>query len=130
VLYELAALLPPFRAPNMNGLYTKVMKGSYEPIPSFYSPDLSMMIKGCLQVSPLARPTCDKILKMPGLLNHLSGTLEQLEVLIPDESEKLLGTIRCPLNLGQITERMPKANYGIKRTQSLPPEKLDVLPEL
>ena len=67
---------------------------------------------------------------MPGLLNHISGTLEKLEVMIPDESEKLLGTIRCPMNLGMITERMPKAKYGIKRTQSLPPEKLDSLPEL
>jgi NIMA (never in mitosis gene a)-related kinase len=37
VLYELVTLLPPFRAQNMNGLYTKVLKGAYEPIPSMFS---------------------------------------------------------------------------------------------
>ena len=40
VLYEMLALNPPFRAPNMNGLYNKVLRGLYEPIPGMYSKDL------------------------------------------------------------------------------------------
>ena len=40
VLYEMIMLNPPFRAPNMNGLYHKVLRGLYDPIPSCYSKDL------------------------------------------------------------------------------------------
>ena len=32
VLYEMASNLPPFRAPNMKGLYTKVISGKYGPL--------------------------------------------------------------------------------------------------
>ena len=67
VLYEMAALNPPFRAPNMNGLYHKILKGLYDPIPGMYSKDLKIMVSNCLQVSSLARPTTDKLLAMPGL---------------------------------------------------------------
>lgn len=93
-------LNPPFRAPNMNGLYHKVLRGLYEPIPSMYSKDLQFMVRNCLQVSPIARPTCDKILAMPGLLNHLTGTLERINVSIDFENEGLLNTIKVPRNLG------------------------------
>jgi NIMA (never in mitosis gene a)-related kinase 1/4/5 len=48
VLYELCALAPPFRAPDMKGLYTKVIRGSYPPIPSVYSSDLVNMVKALL----------------------------------------------------------------------------------
>ncbi len=50
VLYEMATLNPPFRAANMNGLYQKVQKGLYDPIPSTYSKDIQLMVKSCLQV--------------------------------------------------------------------------------
>jgi hypothetical protein len=81
------------------------------------------MIRNCLQVSPIARPTCDKILAMPELLNHLTGTLERINVEIDLGGEGLLNTIKVPKNLGQITERLPKPQYHImKRNNSMPPE--------
>jgi NIMA (never in mitosis gene a)-related kinase len=98
VLYEMATFNPPFRAPNMNGLYHKVLRGLYDPIPAMYSADLVMMIKQCLQVSPVVRPSCDKILATPGLLNNLTQTLENMEVMI--EVDGLLNTIKMPRNLG------------------------------
>jgi NIMA (never in mitosis gene a)-related kinase 1/4/5 len=48
VLYEMIMLNPPFRAPNMNGLYHKVLRGLYDPIPSCYSKDLQFMVRSCL----------------------------------------------------------------------------------
>lgn len=63
VLYEMVTLLPPFRATSMQGLAAKVTKGIYDPISSTYSSDLSMVIRGCLQVAPSARFSCDKLLK-------------------------------------------------------------------
>lgn len=37
ILYEMVTLKPPFRAENMEGLYKRVIKGSYEKIPLNYS---------------------------------------------------------------------------------------------
>lgn len=48
VLYEMATLSPPFRAPHMTGLYQKVVKAQYDPLPPSFSKDLSMMIKACI----------------------------------------------------------------------------------
>jgi NIMA (never in mitosis gene a)-related kinase len=44
VLYEMVALLPPFRAVNMQGLYNKVLSGKYDRIPRCYSQDLAKVI--------------------------------------------------------------------------------------
>jgi NIMA (never in mitosis gene a)-related kinase len=44
VLYEMAALKPPFRANDMEGLYKKVVKGIFPPIPSQYSKDLEQVL--------------------------------------------------------------------------------------
>lgn len=109
VLYEMITLLPPFRAQSMQGLAAKVTKGTYDRIPTTFSADLNQMVKSCLQVNASQRPSCDKILATPGLLNHLTGTLEGLDI-DPEEAQgadNLLKTIRCPRNLGMITERLP-----------------------
>lgn len=47
---------------------------------------------------------------MPGLLNHLTGTLNEIESM-KEETKILMSTIRLPRRLGQITERMPASNY-------------------
>lgn len=87
--------LPPFRASTMKGLYQKVIAGKYDPIPSQYSADLKNVLKSCLQVRPSDRQNCAQILATPGLLNHLTGTLDDMEPL-KEESENLLNTIKMP----------------------------------
>jgi len=47
---------------------------------------------------------------MPGLLNHLTGTLDDIESM-KEETKSLMNTIRLPRNLGMITERMPASQY-------------------
>ena len=42
----------------MEGLYKKIVKGTYPKIPNTYSPDLNLVIKTLLQVQPNARPNC------------------------------------------------------------------------
>lgn len=121
VLYEMITLLPPFRAQSMQGLATKVMGGRFERVPPQFSRDLSQMVKRCLQVSPAARPSCGAILATPGLLNHITGTLEGLDIDPEDRGvDNLLETIRCPKNLGMITDRLPAPQYRrVKRCQSM-----------
>ena len=62
VFYESLALLPPFRASDMNALYKKVVKGVYEEPPSVYSNDLKRLIGMMINVRPDMRPTCSQIL--------------------------------------------------------------------
>jgi len=65
VVYEMCALVPPFRADDMNGLFKKVLKGQYPAIPSHYSMDMRIVIKTMLQVNTANRPDCDQLLEMP-----------------------------------------------------------------
>jgi NIMA (never in mitosis gene a)-related kinase len=51
VLYEMITLKPPFRAPDMQSLYKKVLKGIYPRIPTSYSQDLAAIVKHLLQFS-------------------------------------------------------------------------------
>ena len=62
----------------MKGLYAKVLSGKYDAIPNHYSDDMRKILRSCLQVRASERATCAKILKMPGLLNHLTGTLDEI----------------------------------------------------
>ena len=73
-------LMPPFRATSMAGLSQKVTRGIYDPIPKHFSIDLQNIIKSCLQIKPSNRPSCEKILGTPGLLNHITGTLEKIDL--------------------------------------------------
>jgi hypothetical protein len=56
------------------------VRGLYEPIASHFTADLKEMVKKLLQVNPKNRPSCDDILSTHGLLNHVTGTLENLDV--------------------------------------------------
>ena len=37
VIYEMAALEPPFKAQDLQGLFKKVKAGKYKQLPNFYS---------------------------------------------------------------------------------------------
>ena len=63
VLYETLALVPPFRADDMNALFKKVIKGQYIDPPSIYSRDLKRLIRSMLMVKYELRPSCEQILK-------------------------------------------------------------------
>jgi NIMA (never in mitosis gene a)-related kinase len=82
VLYEMCALVPPFRADDMQGLYKKVIKGKYPRIPDHFSQEMATVIKFMLQIQPNYRPTCDQILALP-IVEALSKKF------FPDERNKL-----------------------------------------
>lgn len=63
VIYEMITLKPPFRADDMDGLYKKVVKGSYSKIGDNYSKNLSNVIKSMLQVNPSNRPSAIQLIK-------------------------------------------------------------------
>jgi NIMA (never in mitosis gene a)-related kinase len=58
VIYEAAALHPPFRANAMPSLFKRITAGVYPDLPSIYSAELGQLIKTLLQQQPANRPTC------------------------------------------------------------------------
>ncbi|CAI2360818.1 unnamed protein product [Moneuplotes crassus] len=109
VLYEMITLKPPFRASNMEGLYTKVSKGLYQPIPKKYSTELSNLVRSLLKANPDKRPDCDDIISMPSIVKKIG-------ILFPDSdnilgSNELLKTIRFPKNFMYLTNQLPKPSY-------------------
>ena len=56
VIYEMAALKPPFTAHDLQGLYKKVCAGVFERIPLIYSNELSNVVNTLLKVDPSRRP--------------------------------------------------------------------------
>jgi len=79
-------------------------------MPAMYSKDLMYMVKLCLQLDPKLRPMCNDMLSRQQLIRN---TPSQLSLAVGEQDDlKLIGTIRVPRNLGQITERLPAANYA------------------
>ncbi|EAS03558.1 plant dual-specificity MAP kinase kinase family domain protein (macronuclear) [Tetrahymena thermophila SB210] len=115
ILYELAALNPPFRAKDMEGLYKKVQKGIFERIPQRYSNDLQKFIALCLQVSSVQRPSVTQLLNNVLLKRNTQFLAESPEEQQDKENtlspEDLLNTIKMPKNPRQLKEKLPKPQY-------------------
>jgi NIMA (never in mitosis gene a)-related kinase len=62
VLYELITFKTPFKANDMEGLYKKIIRGTYHHIPTTFSTELSLLIKCLLKTNPDQRPSCCKIM--------------------------------------------------------------------
>lgn len=75
----MATLKPPFRAEDMDGLYKKVVKGSFQKIPDHFSKSLSSVIKSMLQVNPSNRPSAAQLLK------NLSSKSEEYQLPLSGE---------------------------------------------
>lgn len=116
VIYELATLKPPFRAQDLEGLYHKVIKGVYSKLPSHYSVDLNNILKMMLNVDPTRRPNCDDLLDSPIIRNRLDPKSPS-EIEIEEPNKALLNTIRCPMNIHYLTDKLPKANYEPIKTR-------------
>lgn len=65
VIYELAALQPPYVASNIESLKLKVRQGLRPPLPIQYSQDLKDMIDSMLSMSPSLRPDASKLIMLP-----------------------------------------------------------------
>lgn len=120
VLYEAAALKPPFRADDMPGLYRKVTKGEFSRIPKCFSQDLASLLEALISVDPTKRPNCHDILQLPQVGKRLPKFKE-----LPKEqrssSSTLLETIQFPKGLQHLSDRLPRPQYEeIRSSLALP----------
>jgi hypothetical protein len=79
------------------------------------------------------RPSCDQILKMNVVKNRIlllpKEHQESIENEESPETMNLLGTIKVPRNLSQLSKTLPKPNYDGSRTygpRKTKPELLDL----
>ena len=80
VIYEMAALKPPFQATDLlQGLFRKVKAGVFERIPSTFSNDLAVVVGMLLKVNPTLRPTADQLLANSIVQKHFKGDLTALK---------------------------------------------------
>ena len=112
VIYEMAALKPPFRAEDMDGLYKKVTEGVFKKLPSHFSVDLNNLVYSMLKVKPNHRPSAAKLLESP----LIQKRLDMMHILtdpseVDDHNPELLKTIKLPNNLHYLTDLLPVANY-------------------
>jgi NIMA (never in mitosis gene a)-related kinase len=108
VIYEMCALDPAFKSKDMKELFSKVVKGRYNEIPNVYSSDLASVIRCMLQVKPILRPSCEKILEMP---------LVRKNVAVENEGESpsgLIQTIKLPHSLRALKNKLPGPMYQRK----------------
>lgn len=107
----MASLSPPFRANTLKELYTKIQRGIFSRIPSFYSDDLTELVNMCLKVNPSQRPSAIEILEHPKVIKH-TPTAEKYHVEANNSKKaNLLNTILCPRNLKSLKIALPGAKY-------------------
>ena len=108
------ALVPPFRAKDMNGLYKKVTQGQFEEPPKNFSPDLVKLISSMIKINPKDRPSCDQILRQPEVITKMKQ-LKMIkidkEAIREERRPSLLQTIKLPKNLKNLDKRLPKSQY-------------------
>ena len=102
VLYEASTLSPPFKAEDMQGLFSKVIKGEFQPIQSHYTKDLRYVLRSLLQVEPSKRPNCDQIFRMPAVQRHLINYSDL------NEHNTLLSSIKIKESM---SISLPASNY-------------------
>lgn len=80
ILYELTTLTHAFDGNSMKALIQKILKGTYPPIHSTYSPNLAKLIAGTLKLDPAMRPNVHEIVASPYIrefLTDFKGNVEQ-----------------------------------------------------
>lgn len=88
----------PFTGANQAGLILRIVRGKYEPIPSFYSKDLAEIVGKCLQRDTRKRPSIQDLLDMDSIkkkarsLNIKIPTKEEVMSNIENQKNEMLNT--------------------------------------
>ena len=126
ILYEMCSLSLPFKGKNFNEVYKNVINGHYEPIPQFYSDELSKVVSGLLQVNPNNRPTCEQILQHGVIKKKIELIFGKVTLSINHSLSKpscnLLGTIRFDDDK-EIQKILPKSKKYTNEIRLLKPKK-------
>lgn len=63
LVYELCALVPPFKATNHLALAVKIQQGRFSRLPSHFSSELEKTVRAMLRLEPAKRPKIEHVLR-------------------------------------------------------------------
>jgi len=121
LLYEIAALRPPFEAKNHLSLAMKIREGKFDRLPRRYSEELQKLIEIMLSANPDRRPSAEALLKFPLLdmrvkEKKLRDKLAQVKQIEEDIRKKEEDLKKLENNLKQREETLNQIE--IKLTES------------
>ena len=76
LLYEMAALRPPWNCRDLSELGVQICQNKYPPLPEMYSWPLKNIVQMCLQKNPIQRPNINAILNMPLIQKRIKYYLQ------------------------------------------------------
>lgn len=111
----------------MEQVFNKIKKGVFRRIPYCYSEALQSLIKSMLSQDPTNRPTCLNIVnEIDSLFLRKPEMKENLNPLNL-KGRNLLGTIKTPLDLGELDTELPQPNYNNRKNQGNNADKSKIL---
>lgn len=112
VIYEMCTLHPPFKGNSFEGVFEKITKGMYPPIPKIYSKELSFIISSLLQVSAVIRPSINQLINNINIYQK-NGMIPAIEIEYNSliDRNALLKTIKLPGKINDINKILPKSKY-------------------
>lgn len=119
VIYEMAALTPPFDGRDMNSLSRNVIRGIFTDVQG-YSKDLMRVIRLMLQVNPALRPSAKELLQIPSV--GVNSSIETLKY-------ELLKTIVFDNKVSTLRSRLPQSQYKRKFSADDFKENLPIIDE-
>ena len=114
IIYELCALVPPFRGTSLRDLAKNILTGKYPRIPSTYSKDLSELISKMLIVDPKRRYSTDQLINCDIIQKRIKTIKNSIIPYIVKNNIKnidnvnMIKTIKLPRNLKDINKQLPK----------------------
>ncbi|RNF12496.1 putative protein kinase [Trypanosoma conorhini] len=94
VFYELLTLQRPFNARSLKELLKKILVGQYDPIPSTVPAEMRGLCAALLQVTPVQRPSINRVLESPFVQESLRSFSVDLEK--QAEKERAEFEKKCP----------------------------------
>ncbi len=79
LLYEMCSLKMPFDASNLASLSLKIIKGSYNPLPTVFTKDLRGLVASMLNIEMNKRPSINEILRQSIIKSRIKNFLNELE---------------------------------------------------
>ena len=67
ILYELVTFKKPFDSDTIHGVFEKIVKHPFDPLPPDTNPNLSILVSALLNKDYNKRPSTDDIMRIPGV---------------------------------------------------------------
>ena len=75
ILYQMCCLKTPFCGSSFLMMFKAIKKGTYEPLPQEFSPNMTHLIDALLNQNPEKRPKINQVLTYPILWDKVGGLL-------------------------------------------------------